>query len=64
MTSIDLLVHARWIIPVKPARQLLQHHAIAVHGGEILALLPQKEAGAHYAPAARCIWTSTYCCPA
>jgi 5-methylthioadenosine/S-adenosylhomocysteine deaminase len=48
MTSIDLLIHARWIIPVEPARQLLEDYAIAIHDGEILALLPQQQAEQSY----------------
>jgi 5-methylthioadenosine/S-adenosylhomocysteine deaminase len=48
MTSIDLLIHARWIIPIEPAQLVLEHHAIAIHDGAILALLPQKEADAQY----------------
>ena len=48
MTSIDLLIHARWIIPIEPAQLVLEHHAIAIHDGAILALLPQQEADAQY----------------
>lgn len=48
MTSIDLLIHARWIIPIEPAQLVLENHAIAIHDGAILALLPQKEANVQY----------------
>ena len=48
MTSIDLLIHARWIIPIEPARQVLEHYAIAIDQGTIVALLPQKEADERY----------------
>ena len=40
----DLLVHARWIVPVEPAGRTLEHHALAVTDGRILALLPSGEA--------------------
>ncbi len=40
----DLLIHARWIVPVEPAGRLLEHHALAVTDGRILALLPSDEA--------------------
>ncbi len=40
----DLLVHARWILPVEPAGRVLEHHALAVTDGRILALLPSAEA--------------------
>jgi len=48
MIAIDLLIHARWIIPVEPAGQVLDHYAIAIDQGAILALLPQHEADARY----------------
>jgi 5-methylthioadenosine/S-adenosylhomocysteine deaminase len=31
MTSIDLLINARWIIPIEPANEILEHFAIAIH---------------------------------
>jgi 5-methylthioadenosine/S-adenosylhomocysteine deaminase len=48
MNSIDLLVHARWVIPVEPAQQVLEHFSIAVDQGVIVALLPQREAEQRY----------------
>jgi len=45
---IDTLIHARWIIPVEPADLVLEHHAIAVHEGRILELLPSAEANQKY----------------
>ncbi|MBL1274641.1 MAG: TRZ/ATZ family hydrolase, partial [Ectothiorhodospiraceae bacterium] len=46
--TIDTLIHARWIIPVAPADQVLEHHAIAVHEGCILEILPSHEADEKY----------------
>ncbi|MET0026142.1 MAG: TRZ/ATZ family hydrolase [Candidatus Thiodiazotropha sp.] len=46
--TIDLLIHAEWIVPVIPENQVLQGYALAVHGGKILALLPSQEAEQHY----------------
>ncbi len=40
----DLLIHARWVIPVEPERQVLHHHALAVREGRIAALLPSDRA--------------------
>lgn len=40
----DLLINARWIIPVEPAGVTLEHHAVAIDQGRILAVLPQDEA--------------------
>lgn len=48
MESIDLLVSARWIIPVNPAKDTLTDHSIAVRDGVILGLLPSSEAKAKY----------------
>ena len=50
MTPIDLLINARWIIPVVPENRILKDCAIAVHQGHILAVLPQEEAAKRYAP--------------
>ena len=48
MTPIDLLINARWIIPIQPACEVLEHFAIAIHQGKILALLPQQDAAERY----------------
>ncbi|HWV62110.1 MAG TPA: TRZ/ATZ family hydrolase, partial [Oxalicibacterium sp.] len=48
MTTVDLLIHARWIIPIVPAGQVYEHYALAVDQGAIVALLPQKEADESY----------------
>ncbi|MCL4316249.1 MAG: TRZ/ATZ family hydrolase [Gammaproteobacteria bacterium] len=47
MDKIDLLLHARWIIPVEPAG-VLEQHCVAVHQGRIVALLPGAEAETRY----------------
>ncbi|GGI55271.1 TRZ/ATZ family hydrolase [Oxalicibacterium solurbis] len=48
MTTVDLLIHARWIIPIVPAGQVYEHYALAVDQGAIVALLPQQEADERY----------------
>jgi 5-methylthioadenosine/S-adenosylhomocysteine deaminase len=48
MQAIDTLINARWVIPVEPDGQTLDHHSIAVHGGKIVALLPTKNAAGQY----------------
>ncbi|MBS0510985.1 MAG: TRZ/ATZ family hydrolase [Proteobacteria bacterium] len=40
MNSVDLLIHARWVIPVEPARTVLDYHAVAVKDGLIADVLP------------------------
>ena len=49
--SIDLLIRARWTIPVEPADTVLEHHAVAIHRGRIVALLPDQEALTRFSPA-------------
>lgn len=44
----DLLINARWIIPVEPANMTLDHHAVVVRDGRILDILPQDEARLRY----------------
>ncbi len=41
---VDTLIHARWIIPVVPYKSVLNHCSVAVHQGQILAILPTEEA--------------------
>ena len=48
MEAIDLLIDARWIIPVSPAGRVLEDHSVAVRDGRILAVLPKAEAHAAY----------------
>lgn len=40
----DLLIHAGWIVPVRPQGQVLADHALSVQGGRIQAILPSAEA--------------------
>lgn len=49
-TPIDLLIEARWIIPIEPAGSVLENHAIAIDKGRIVALLQQTEARTRFAP--------------
>jgi 5-methylthioadenosine/S-adenosylhomocysteine deaminase len=47
MQSIDLLIRAAHVVPVVP-RGALADHAVAVHEGRIVAILPAAEALARY----------------
>lgn len=49
--AIDTLISADWIIPIEPRDTLLQDHAVAVHAGRIVGVLPQHEARDRYNPA-------------
>ncbi len=47
---IDLLIEPRWLVPVEPHDTVLEDHSVAVHGGEIVAVLPRADARHAYAP--------------
>jgi len=49
--TCDLLIEAGFVIPVVPHAVVLEDHAVAVRGSEILAILPIAEARQRYAPA-------------
>jgi 5-methylthioadenosine/S-adenosylhomocysteine deaminase len=48
----DWLIEAGWIIPVQPAGQVLEAHALVIDGDRITDILPIDEARARYAPEA------------
>jgi 5-methylthioadenosine/S-adenosylhomocysteine deaminase len=50
---VDLLIEARWVVPVEPHAVVLENHAVAVHDGRIVALLPIADARAAYVPRER-----------
>jgi len=47
-TSVDSLIHARWVIPVEPESTVLDHHAIAIRDGRIVDILPNADARMRY----------------
>ncbi len=47
--TCDLLIEARYVVPVEPHGVVLDHHAVAISGGVILAVLPIGEARARFA---------------
>ncbi len=46
--NIDTLIHAGWIVPVEPENVVLENHAIAIHEGKILELIPSDQAAEKY----------------
>ena len=48
MQSIDLLISARWVIPVEPEGVALAHHSVAVDKGRVVGVLPSEQAEATY----------------
>ena len=47
---IDLLIEAKWIIPVEPTETVLENHSVAVDKGRIVAVLQQSEGKFHFTP--------------
>lgn len=44
MDHVDTLIAARWIIPIEPFGTVLEHHAIAIRDGRIVAIEPENKA--------------------
>ncbi len=49
----DLVIEARWVLPVEPEDAVLEHHGVVIDGGRIAAVLPAGEVDAAFAPAER-----------
>lgn len=41
--SVDLVILARWVLPVIPKNTVLEHHAVVVHQGVIVDICPASE---------------------
>ena len=54
MQPVDLLIEARWVVPVEPHGVVLDHHAVAVRAGRIVGLAPVAQARAQW-HAAECV---------
>ena len=48
MENIDLLIDAKWVIPVEPEGVVLESHSVSVHNGRILAILPSDLAALRF----------------
>ena len=46
--TAEQIVDARYVVPVEPAGQVLERHAVVLGGGRILALLPSERAAQAY----------------
>ena len=46
----DLLIEARWLLPIAPVNTVLERHAVVVSGGRISALGPAAELRARFEP--------------
>ena len=45
---VDLVIEARWVVPVEPAGTVLDQHAVVVDGGRIIAVVPRIEVDGRY----------------
>ena len=44
MQSVDTVIEARWVVPVRPRGAVLEHHAVVIGGGRIRDVLPVAQA--------------------
>lgn len=51
MEKVELLINARWCLPMTADGAILEHYALVVNEGVIVALLPQAQAQLLYQPA-------------
>lgn len=48
--SVDLIIEARWLLPVLPNQALLERHSVVIQFGEILDICPSALAKTRYQP--------------
>jgi 5-methylthioadenosine/S-adenosylhomocysteine deaminase len=53
--SVDLLIEARWVVPIAPVNTVLVDHAVAVTAGRIVALGPTAQMNARFEPQERVV---------
>lgn len=46
--SVDTVIEARWVIPVRPSGTVLEHAAVAIDQGSIVAIMPTTEMRQRY----------------
>lgn len=51
MKKVDLIIHARWVVPVDAKNSVLEHHSIVINDGYIVALITQQQAKQKYSAA-------------
>ncbi len=50
MQQCDILIQARWCVPVEPDKVVLDDHCVAVTDGRIVAILPALDARSQFSP--------------
>lgn len=48
--NVDLMIEARWLVPVIPRNEVLEHHTVVVHEGAIVDIAPMAAAKEQYSP--------------
>jgi 5-methylthioadenosine/S-adenosylhomocysteine deaminase len=48
MDNVDLVINARWIVPVEPDGVVLENHALVINSGHIVDLLSQADVAERY----------------
>ncbi len=48
MTTVETLIHCRWLAPVEPVATVYEHHSLAIQEGRILDILPTEQAHSTY----------------
>lgn len=48
MKNVDLILKSRWLLPVDASRSLLENHALVIHEGRIVDILPSADIALHY----------------
>ncbi len=48
MIDVDLLIDARWVLPIRPEHRVLENHSVVVKGSRILDVLPIQSARQKY----------------
>lgn len=46
--EVDLLIHARWVIPATDDQAILNHHTVAIDQGRIVAVCPSTESASGF----------------
>lgn len=48
MQNVDQIIHARWVIPADDQNTVLNHHAVIINAGKIIAISPSNQVNSHY----------------
>ncbi|MEE9447823.1 MAG: TRZ/ATZ family hydrolase, partial [Arenicellales bacterium] len=48
MQHIDLIINARWIVPIRPKNTVLEHASVVVHHGKIIDVLSQADCAVQF----------------